>query len=116
MSEEADIQRLGIAFAKNHPTVAKIYRSQSGKVKVKGGWMQLCPEGTPDATGYTVDGRIIGIEFKTPSAFKTKNHGASLEQVEHLSSILKAGGIAGIATCNEDVAKILSGIPHGLID
>ena len=42
-------------------------RMQSGKVKVRGGWMRLAPAGTPDIIGYLPDGRLFGIECKTLS-------------------------------------------------
>jgi hypothetical protein len=113
-TEENIIQKNGIALCRNHPIVSEIYRTQSGKVKVRGGWMQLCPAGTPDSTGFSVAGRIIGIEYKTPSEFATKDHGASEEQLLHLNKIKAAGGIAGIASNMDQVMEILSGIYVGL--
>ena len=64
MSSESDIQRaildaLGAvgAFA---------FRAQSGKVKVRGGWMQLCPAGTPDILVLVPPhGLLLGLEVKT---------------------------------------------------
>ena len=38
-------------------------RLQSGKVKVKRGWMYLCPIGTPDRM-ILLDGRAVFIEVK----------------------------------------------------
>ena len=44
----------------------KIWRNQSGQIRVKGGgWMHLSPKGTPDLVGYTDTGQFIGIEVKT---------------------------------------------------
>jgi len=63
-----------------------------------------------------VDGRIIGIEYKTPAAFKKKGHGASEDQLEHLNDIKQAGGIAGIASNMEQVSQILAGVHIGLED
>ena len=113
-SEENKITKLGIEQCLAHPIVKRIYRTQSGKVRVKGGFMSLCPKGTPDTTGFTVDGRIIGIEYKTESKFSELNHGASDDQINHLLDILEAGGLAGIACCNEHVRLILDGVPVGL--
>ncbi|PCI53669.1 MAG: hypothetical protein COB36_12100 [Alphaproteobacteria bacterium] len=113
-SEENIIQAAGIKLCRQHPKVGRIYRTQSGKVKVKGGFMNLCPAGTPDTTGFMVDGRIIGIEYKTPAAFKNKDHGASEDQLEHLNDIKQAGGIAGIASNMEQVRQILAGVHIGL--
>lgn len=50
------VARLGVTLA----------RTQSGKVRVNGGWMQLAPEGWPDLTGYLPNGRFLGIEVKRP--------------------------------------------------
>lgn len=113
-SEENIIQAAGITLCRQHPKVKRIYRTQSGKVKVKGGFMNLCPAGTPDTSGFMVDGRIIGIEYKTPAAFKKKDHGAKPEQLEHLNDIRAAGGIAGIASNMEQVRQILAGVYIGL--
>ena len=113
-SEENIIQAAGIKLCRQHPGVARLYRTQSGKVKVKGGFMNLCPAGTPDTSGFMIDGRVIGIEYKTPAAFKSKNHGASPEQFAHLNDIKIAGGVAGIASNMDQVEQILSGVYVGL--
>lgn len=113
-SEENVIQKAGLELCKNHPLVKRIARTQSGKVKVKGGWMNLCPTGTPDTMGFAVDGRHIGIEYKDTTAFATKDFGASDEQIKHLVDIINAGGLAGIACCNKHVELILAGQPVGL--
>lgn len=113
-SEESKITKDGLKVCAKHPLVKRMYRTQSGMVRVRGGFMHLCPKDTPDTTGFTVDGRIIGIEYKTPSEFNSKNHGASEGQIEHLLDIIKAGGLAGIACCNDHVLAILNGEPVGL--
>lgn len=113
-SEESKITKLGIELCKAHPLVKRIYRTQSGQVRVKGGFMWLCPMGTPDTTGFTIDGRIIGIEYKTEKAFSGPNHGASDDQINHLLDIYEAGGLAGIACNNDHVKRILNGEPVGL--
>lgn len=113
-SEESKITKLGLELCKAHPIVKRMYRTQSGQVRVKGGFMWLCPIGTPDTTGFTVDGRIIGIEYKTEKAFAGPNHGASDQQISHLLDIYESGGLAGIACNNEHVKLILDGVPVGL--
>jgi len=113
-SEESKITKDGLAVCVKHPIVKRMYRTQSGQVRVKGGFMHLCPKDTPDTTGFTVDGRIIGIEYKTTKAFAGKNHGASDGQIRHLIDIFEAGGLSGIACCDEHVKLILSGAPVGL--
>jgi hypothetical protein len=113
-SEENKIQKAGLDYCESHPIVKRIARTQSGKVKVKGGWMNLCPTGTPDTMGFTIDGRHIGIGYKDTKSFSSKDHGAKPEQIEHLLDIINAGGLAGIACCNEHVELILAGAPVGL--
>ncbi len=39
-------------------------RMQSGKVKLRGGWMYLCPEGTADILTFDAAGRCIWLELK----------------------------------------------------
>lgn len=115
-SEESKITLAGLKLCEKNPLVNRMFRTQSGLVRVKGGGMlHLCPKGTPDTYGFMNDGRIIAIEYKTPDAFMNKkNSGASEEQIEHLLGIVKAGGLAGIACCNEHVEMIIYGAPVGL--
>ena len=40
------------------------WRQQSGLVKVRGAWMHLAPEGTPDIVGYLDGGRMLAVECK----------------------------------------------------
>lgn len=42
-----------------------VTRVHSGKVKVKGGWMQLADEGTPDHHVMCPDGSSVWLETKT---------------------------------------------------
>ena len=42
------------------------FRAQAGKVKVRGGWMHLCPAGTPDILVIVPPtGLVLGLEVKT---------------------------------------------------
>lgn len=115
-SEESNITKDGMLLCEMHPIVKRIYRTQSGMIKKGKGWMHLCPLGTPDTTGFTKDGRHIGIEYKTEEAWHSKNHGASDDQLSHLCDIYEAGGLAGIACNNKHVHRILEGEPVGLED
>lgn len=60
---EADIQR---AIVQALTAVgALVWRCQSGRVKVRGGWMMLAPEGTPDLLVIVPPtGRLLGLEVK----------------------------------------------------
>lgn len=40
----------------------RFFRMQSGKVRVRGGWMQLCPDGTPDI--LCLSGKTVWLELK----------------------------------------------------
>lgn len=57
---------IGRAIRKSLESLGYIVtRVHSGKVKVRGGWMQLADEGTPDHVVSCPDGRTIWLETKT---------------------------------------------------
>jgi len=102
---ENTIQREGIDYA--HSLGVELTRTQAGKVRVRGGWMQLACKGWGDTTGYNDKGQIVMIEFKDVKSYEKKNNGASEEQLDRLNDIIFKGGIAGIACCNEHILKLL---------
>ncbi len=102
---ENKIQNEGITYAKS--LGVELTRTQAGKVRVRGGWMQLACKGWGDTTGYNDNGQIVMIEFKDVKSFEKKNNGASDEQLIRLNDIKSKGGIAGIACCNEHILKLL---------
>lgn len=64
MSAERDIKREILDAL--HAAGIIAFRVQSGKVKVRGGWMHLAPEGTPDIVAIVPPhGRFLGLEVKT---------------------------------------------------
>jgi hypothetical protein len=64
---ETPIQRSIMDALELLPAVAWCCRLQSGRVRVKGGWMHLAPTGSPDIIGgLRGSGRIFGIEVKGP--------------------------------------------------
>ena len=73
MKLEKEIQRELLKRCKLHNKVAWMDRANSGKVRVKGGFLQLHQKGTPDLIGFTVKGQFIGIELKRPSTKKATN-------------------------------------------
>ncbi len=90
MSEEGGIQRaiLDALLAAG----AMAFRAQAGKVKVRGGWMHLCPPGTPDILVVVPPhGLLLGLEVKTATgeeresqlawANKARRRGALVETV-----------------------------------
>jgi hypothetical protein len=94
---EKQIQKEILAYAKKHPKIAWIDRANSGKVKVKGGFMQLHENGTPDLIGYSVDGRFIGIEIKDEENFGKKFRGLRPEQKTRLNHMHEIGCYVGVA-------------------
>ena len=105
---EKDLQKECLAYAKKHPKIAWIDRANSGKVKVKGGWMQLHENGTPDLIGYSNDGVMIGIEMKDEPNYNSKNHGCNPEQIKRITDMQKRGCHIGVACCTEHVDDIMS--------
>ena len=105
---EGEIQKEILAYAKKHPKIAWIDRANSGKVKVRGGFMQLHEKGTPDLIGYSVDGKFIGIEVKDEPNFHSKNNGLRAEQIKRINDMSKRGCYAGVVCCIEHVDNILS--------
>lgn len=64
---ETPIQRSIMDALELVPAVAWFCRLQSGRVRVRGGWMQLAPKGSPDIVGgLRGSGRIFGLEIKGP--------------------------------------------------
>tara|TARA_R110000850_G_C9786184_1_gene448885 strand:- start:35 stop:400 length:366 start_codon:yes stop_codon:yes gene_type:complete len=110
---ENKIQNEGISCALS--LGVELTRTNAGKVKVRGGWMQLACKGWGDTTGYNQDGKIVMIEFKDVVSFNSKNHGANEDQLKRLNDIKSKGGVCGIACCNEHVESIISGNYVGLV-
>lgn len=94
----------------------ELTRTQAGKVKVRGGWMNLACKGWGDTTGYNKNGQIVMIEFKDVEAFESKNHGASEDQLERLNDVKSKGGLCGIACCDQHVIDIVCGVYVGIND
>jgi hypothetical protein len=89
---ETDIKR-AIVQAMNASGLCRVWSTPSGRVQIRGGWVSLAPEGTPDICGWSRDGRFVGVEVKVPG-HKTKPERATKQQ-ETQAAIRSAGGIAG---------------------
>lgn len=111
---EKEIQKEILKYAMKHPKVQWIDRANSGKVKVKGGWMQLHENGTPDLIGYSVDGVMIGIEIKDEPNFNKQGHGLRMEQVSRLKDMQVHGCYVGVACRVEHVDQIMNGEYPGI--
>jgi len=112
---ESEIQKEILKYCKKHPKIAWIDRANSGKVKVRGGFMQLHENGTPDLIGYSTGGIMIGIEIKDEANFLKKNHGLRKEQINRLYHMYEAGCYSGVASCIEHVELIMNWEHVGLV-
>lgn len=81
-------------------------RANSGKVRVKGGFMQLHEKGTPDLIGFTIQGQFIGIELKRPDTKKNLKP----EQLSMQSRMRGSNCIFGVAWDKDSLSKILDTI------
>ena len=78
-------------------------RANSGKVRVKGGFMQLHMKGTPDLIGFSITGQFIGIELKRPSTKKATNE--DQKAMQELMSISDC--VCGVAYDIDSLDEIL---------
>jgi hypothetical protein len=91
-----------IIEAANGTRRVHVWRNQSGKARVRGGYMQLAPAGSPDVIGYTLaGGRFVGLEVKLPGEKPTPIQETWREQ------IAKAGGISATVWSVEDALAAL---------
>ena len=106
MSEQKIVK--AVVEALNCSGLAKVWRNQSGCVKVAGGFMHLAPKGSPDIIGYTLRGaRFIGIEVKRPKGYT--NPDQVKVQTEWREKLLAAGAIAGQVTSVDEAIELVRG-------
>jgi hypothetical protein len=106
---EKQIQKEILEYARKHPKIAWIDRANSGKVRVKGGFMQLHESGTPDLIGYSIGGKFIGIEVKDEKNYNTENNGLRPDQITRINDMSYCQCYVGVAWCIEDVDRIMKG-------
>lgn len=88
MTEEGDIKRAILdallvagAFA---------FRAQAGKVKVRGGYMNLCPPGTPDILVIVPPtGLLLGLEVKSATGEERESQLAWAAKVRALGGAVE---------------------------
>ena len=108
---EGDILRQIYEGLLLHPLVARIERINviSGRILGPNGkpgrFLRSCKKGRSDLDGFSVTGKVIAIEVKTPS---TRNK-LSVEQRAYLDDVKRHGGLAGVATCVEEAFAIVEG-------
>lgn len=82
------------------------WRNNTGKLQdAKGRWVTfgLCV-GSADLIGI-YKGRFLALEIKVPGKNPT------LEQTNFINAVNKAGGIAGVCRCRQDVIDLLKSTP-----
>jgi hypothetical protein len=76
----------------------RVLRLQSGKVRVRGGWMVLSPIGTPDVQAFDSTGACHWVEVKTPAGKR------SPEQIDFEAW---ATGVGHKYACARSLAEVL---------
>jgi hypothetical protein len=111
MKDETLITSAVIA-AVNASSLAFVWRNHAGAVRVRGGYMSLGPEGSPDVIGFLRDGRFIGIETKTPTG-KTAKHRRETQEAFR-KRIAGHGAVAGSArSAAEAIALVRAALGGG---
>jgi hypothetical protein len=77
-------------------------RLNSGKVRVRGGWMVLCPEGTADFVVHKRN-RTIWLELKTGATQKER----ALKQAAFREQVMLLGHQHAQCTTVDDVIKAM---------
>lgn len=99
---ESHIQRAILDYLGYHPSVAKCWRNNAGKIKTeKGRLVNLSPAGTSDIIGFMKDGRFLAVEVKAG-----KNTPTQLQQ-DFIDSVNDSGGIGFVAWSVEDCEIML---------
>jgi len=95
-----------------HAAGAFAFRAQAGKVKVRGGWMQLCPPGTPDILVIVPPrGMVVGLEVKTLTGELRESQLAWAAKVRALGGVVEtvrspAEAVAAYVAATERGKKI----------
>ncbi len=101
MSGEANIQRAILDALGSIGAFAM--RAQSGKVKVRGGWMQLAPAGTPDIFVLVPPtGHSLWLEVKTATGEERESQLTWAGQARR-----RGAGVQTVRTVQEAVSAYL---------
>jgi hypothetical protein len=73
-------------------------RMQSGRAKVRGGWMHVCPAGTADILAFDENGGVVWIELKRLKGEQRE------KQVEFQAKVTAIGHKYVVVRSVEDVA------------
>ena len=89
---------------RTHPAVAWAERMNSGAAKVEGRFIRFGWRGCPDVLGQLKDGRLLGVEVKSPTGRLRP------EQAFFLERVRGAGGVAFTARDCRDVLRELGAV------
>ncbi len=92
---------------KAHPAVSWCERMNTGAAKVGNRFIRFGFKGCPDVLGQLRDGRLLGVEVKSPTG-KLRP-----EQSFFLERIRGAGGVAFMSRDCRDVLQALGAIERG---
>ena len=87
---------------KAHPAVAWSERMNSGAAKVGNRFIRFGFKGCPDVLGQLRDGRLLGVEVKSPTGKLRPEQSVFLERIRG------AGGVAFMARDLRDVMRELN--------
>jgi len=87
---------------KTHPSVVWCERMNSGAAKVGNRFIRFGFTGCPDVLGQLRDGRLLGVEVKSPTGKLRPEQSIFLERIRG------AGGVAFVARNCRDVFRELS--------
>lgn len=87
---------------KAHPAVVWCERMNSGAAKVGGRFIRFGFTGCPDVLGQLRDGRLLGVEVKSPTGKLRPEQSVFLERIRD------AGGVAFVARDLRDVMRELN--------
>tara|TARA_R110000868_G_scaffold11036_4_gene54255 strand:- start:5317 stop:5676 length:360 start_codon:yes stop_codon:yes gene_type:complete len=109
---EGDISRAIRHAVEDMPEVERLFRVQSGMLRVKGGFLHCAPTGTSDLFGFCRHGIAIGIEVKKPGEKPTPS------QVSFLTALAESGGVAIVAHSVDEArsAIVLACRRHDIAD
>jgi len=99
---ERQVLKAVYSFLHHHPKVAFVDRRQSGVFMEGERMIRVGKPGVLDLSGMLKGGRYFEIEVKRPGQKPTEL------QWKRIDTVRGGGGIADVATCIEDVARILS--------
>lgn len=85
-----------------HPAVAWCERMNSGAARIGGRFVRFGFTGCPDVLGQLRDGRLMGVEVKSPTGRLRPDQSIFLERIRC------AGGVAFVARDCRDVMRELN--------